>query len=195
MLDRRAPTTTTPKPSGKRIAVVRTTVAALVTTLLVTTGAVPLPFTRAIVWHDPVVVYSEAMVRPLIVRAPRPVPRPRPAPLPRVRPIFSWQSPEIARAADGQVVEVSLTQYCLRGETRRGRWVRPGIVAADPRVFPLARYVEVFLGNHYLGRFLVDDTGKNVIGNTLDIWTPSCHEARRFGRQWGHAVLVARETN
>ena len=32
-------------------------------------------------------------------------------------------------------------------------------------------------------RFLVDDTGKNVIGHTLDIWTPNCREARRFGRR------------
>jgi hypothetical protein len=39
----------------------------------------------------------------------------------------------------------------------------------------------------------VDDTGLNVVGTTLDIWTPSCREAARFGRQWGKAVLVARE--
>jgi 3D (Asp-Asp-Asp) domain-containing protein len=189
MLNRRASTTTTPKAQTGRVAVARTAVAGLVTTLLVTTGAVPMPFSRTVIHHAPVVVYGDAMVRPMVVRAARPIPRPRP------RPVFSWQSRSIVRASDGQVVEVSLTQYCLRGETRRGRWVRPGIVAADPRVFPLARYVEVFLGKHYLGRFLVDDTGKNIIGNTLDIWTPSCREARRFGRQWGQAVLVARETN
>jgi 3D (Asp-Asp-Asp) domain-containing protein len=70
--------------------------------------------------------------------------------------------------------------------------VRPGIVAADPRIFPLAHYVEVFLGKRYLGRFLVDDTGGNVLGPTLDIWTPSCKEAERFGRQWGVAALVPR---
>ena len=97
-----------------------------------------------------------------------------------------------ARAVAGEEVPISLTQYCLLGTTRRGRWVRPGIVAADPRIFPLARYVEVFMGNKYLGRFLVDDTGRNVIGATLDIWTPSCAQASRFGRQSGRAVLVAR---
>jgi 3D (Asp-Asp-Asp) domain-containing protein len=195
MLNRRASTTATPKTPARRVAVVRTAVAGLVTTVLVTTGAVPMPFSRTVIRHAPVAVYGDAMVRPRVVRAARPIPRPVPRPSPRLqpRPVFSWQSRSIARASDGQVVEVSLTQYCLRGETRRGRWVRPGIVAADPRVFPLARYVEVFMGKHYLGRFLVDDTGKNVIGNTLDIWTSSCREARRFGRQWGHAVLVARE--
>jgi len=100
---------------------------------------------------------------------------------------------KFARAQDGVVIPVSLTQYCVQGETRRGRQTRHGIVAADPRIFPLARYVEVFLGNEYLGRYLVDDTGGNVLGATLDIWNPDCREAARFGRHWGSAVLVARQ--
>ncbi len=95
------------------------------------------------------------------------------------------------KAEAGEEVPVSLTQYCVKGETRRGRAVREGIVAADPRIFPLARYVEVFLGDKYLGRYLVDDTGGNVLGATLDIWTPSCSEASRFGRRMGKAILVA----
>lgn len=99
---------------------------------------------------------------------------------------------KFARAQDGVVIPVSLTQYCVQGETRRGRQTRHGIVAADPRIFPLSRYVEVFLGNEYLGRYLVDDTGGNVLGATLDIWNPDCKEAARFGRHWGSAVLVAR---
>jgi 3D (Asp-Asp-Asp) domain-containing protein len=98
-----------------------------------------------------------------------------------------------ARAQPGEEVPISITQYCLKGTTRRGRFVRPGIGAADPRIFPLARYVEVFMGRKYLGRFLVDDTGGNVIGATLDIWTPSCKQAARFGRHTGKAVLVAKE--
>ena len=100
---------------------------------------------------------------------------------------------KFARAEDGVTIPVSLTQYCVQGETRRGRQTRHGIVAADPRIFPLARYVEVFLGDEYLGRYLVDDTGGNVLGATLDIWNPDCKEAARFGRHWGSATLVARE--
>ena len=100
---------------------------------------------------------------------------------------------KFARAEDGVTIPVSLTQYCVQGETRRGRQTRHGIVAADPRIFPLARYVEVFLGDEYLGRYLVDDTGGNVLGATLDIWNPNCREAARFGRHWGSATLVARE--
>ena len=99
---------------------------------------------------------------------------------------------KFARAQDGIMIPVSLTQYCVQGETRRGRLTRHGIVAADPRIFPLSRYVEVFLGNEYLGRYLVDDTGGNVLGATLDIWNPDCKEAARFGRHWGSAILVAK---
>ena len=100
---------------------------------------------------------------------------------------------KFARAQDGVSIPISLTQYCVQGETRRGRQTRHGIVASDPRIFPLARYVEVFLGTEYLGRYLVDDTGGNVLGATLDIWNPDCREATRFGRHWGSATLVARE--
>jgi 3D (Asp-Asp-Asp) domain-containing protein len=99
---------------------------------------------------------------------------------------------KVARAEDGVTIPVSLTQYCVQGETRRGRQTRHGIIAADPRIFPLARYVDVFLGKDYLGRYLVDDTGGNVLGATLDIWNPDCREAARFGRHWGSATLVAR---
>jgi 3D (Asp-Asp-Asp) domain-containing protein len=90
----------------------------------------------------------------------------------------------------GDPVPVSLTAYCLRGLTRRDHYVRQGILAADPKVFPLGRYLEVYVGRTYYGRFLIDDTGKVIKGNRLDIWTPTCREARVFGRTKGTAVLV-----
>jgi 3D (Asp-Asp-Asp) domain-containing protein len=92
----------------------------------------------------------------------------------------------------GDPVPVKVTQYCLRGTTRRGRYVRPGIVAADPRLFPLARYIELYIGREYLGRFLVDDTGGLIRGNVIDVWTPNCREAKIFGRRSGTAVLIGR---
>jgi 3D (Asp-Asp-Asp) domain-containing protein len=90
----------------------------------------------------------------------------------------------------GDPVPVSLTAYCLRGLTRRDHYVREGIIASDPKVFPLGRYLEVYVGKTYYGRFLIDDTGKAIKGNKLDIWTPTCREARIFGRTKGTAVLV-----
>lgn len=92
----------------------------------------------------------------------------------------------------GDPLPVELTAYCLKGTTRRDRYVREGIVASDPKTFPLARYIEIYVGRKYFGRFLVDDTGKHIKGNRLDIWTPTCREARLFGRQQGTAVLVPR---
>ena len=89
-------------------------------------------------------------------------------------------------------VPVAITAYCLKGRTRRDRYVREGIVAADPKLFPLARYLEIYVGRFYWGRFLIDDTGKRIKGNRLDIWTPTCKEARNFGMQRGVAVLVPR---
>jgi 3D (Asp-Asp-Asp) domain-containing protein len=92
----------------------------------------------------------------------------------------------------GDPVPVQITAYCLQGTTRRDRYVRQGIVAADPRLFPLGRYVELYVGRVYYGRFLVDDTGAKIRDGILDIWTPACRDARLFGRQRGTAVLVPR---
>jgi 3D (Asp-Asp-Asp) domain-containing protein len=94
----------------------------------------------------------------------------------------------------GDPVPVELTAYCLSGTTRRGRYVRAGIVAADPKYFPLSRYIEVYVGSRYYGRFLVDDTGSLIRGARLDVWMPTCNDARRFGRRKGIAVLVPRPT-
>lgn len=90
----------------------------------------------------------------------------------------------------GDPLPVGVTMYCLQGTTRRGRYVRAGIVAADPRLFPLSKYVELYVGRRYIGRFLVDDTGKRIRGARIDVWTSNCREARRFGLQRGTAVLV-----
>lgn len=92
----------------------------------------------------------------------------------------------------GDPMPVALTAYCLKGLTRRDHYVRDGIVASDPRMFPLARYLELYVGRKYFGRFLIDDTGRKIKGNRLDIWTPTCSAARRFGFQHGIAVLVPR---
>lgn len=102
----------------------------------------------------------------------------------------NWATLPGARARYGDPLPVVVTAYCLHGLTRRDRYVREGIVAADPRIFPLARYLEIYVGRKYFGRFLVDDTGKRIKGNRLDIWTSTCGEAVRFGMQKGIAVLV-----
>lgn len=74
------------------------------------------------------------------------------------------------------------TAYCLRGKTASGRMVRRGIVAADPRVLRLGTRIHLSAGR-YTGRYVVADTGGKVKGNILDIWVPSCKEARKWGRR------------
>jgi 3D (Asp-Asp-Asp) domain-containing protein len=105
-----------------------------------------------------------------------------------------WKVAPGQPAGYGDPVPVGVTMYCLRGTTRRGRYVRAGIVAADPQLFPLAHYVELYVGRRYLGRFLVDDTGKRIRGPRIDVWTDNCPEAERFGLQRGTAVLVRRSS-
>lgn len=185
----------------KRGDVVLLAVAMVIAIIFIGTGAARLPVGRAAYEHAPVLVYAEPLLDPLVVTAKKVVKdagqyhRASAGEAIRMRAAGIIPDPRrFARAQPGEEVPITLTQYCLKGVTRRGRFVRPGIVAADPRIFPLARYVEVFMGKRYLGRYLVDDTGGNVIGATLDIWTPSCGQATRFGRQRGKAVLVAKES-
>lgn len=76
----------------------------------------------------------------------------------------------------------SATAYCLRGRTAMGHGVRRGLIAADPRVLRLGSRV-VLSGGGYSGTYLVSDTGGKIKGKRIDIWVPSCSEARRFGRR------------
>lgn len=76
----------------------------------------------------------------------------------------------------------SATAYCLRGRTAMGHGVRRGLIAADPRVLRLGSRV-VLNGGGYSGTYLVSDTGGKIKGKRIDIWMPSCSEARRFGRR------------
>lgn len=184
----------------KRGDYVRLAIAVIIAVIFIGTGAARLPIGKAAYVHAPVLVYAEPLLDPLVVTAKKIVKeagqfrRATAGEAIRMRAAGVMPDPRrFARAQPGEEIPISITQYCLKGTTRRGRFVRPGIVAADPRIFPLARYVEVFMGKKYLGRYLVDDTGGNVLGATLDIWTPSCRQASRFGRQRGKAVLVAKE--
>ena len=73
------------------------------------------------------------------------------------------------------------TAYSLRGKTASGRTVSRGLIAADPRVLPLGSRVRL---EHpgYTGEYVVADTGGQIRGKRIDIWTPSSGEATRFGR-------------
>jgi 3D (Asp-Asp-Asp) domain-containing protein len=50
--------------------------------------------------------------------------------------------------------------------------------------------VELYAGGRFLGRYLVDDTGGKIRGQRIDIWTPDCGDAIKFGARRGVATLV-----
>ncbi|MEQ1604559.1 MAG: 3D domain-containing protein [Pyrinomonadaceae bacterium] len=76
----------------------------------------------------------------------------------------------------------SATAYCLSGKTAMGHGVRRGLIAADPRVLKLGSKITIAAGP-WSGTYLVSDTGGAIKGKKLDIWVPSCSEARKFGRR------------
>jgi 3D (Asp-Asp-Asp) domain-containing protein len=134
------------------------------------------PRTSEIPRLDPVVVMSPLRLDGVVVRGAN----------------TGWYLASNSGPEYGEPVPVMLTSYCLRGTTRRGRYVRPGIIAADPHFFPMARYVELYVGRKYYGRYLVDDTGRKIKGNHIDVWMASCTDSRRFGVRKGTAVLMPR---
>lgn len=82
----------------------------------------------------------------------------------------------------GSPMTFQATAYALKGRTRMGTSVRRGVVAADPRVLPLGSVVQIKAGK-YTGVYTVHDTGGKIKGNIIDVWVPSNHEARQFGRR------------
>lgn len=164
--------------------------ATFVLVLVVTVSAATLRFVQGLEPAEPIelapaVVFAPITFEPVVVYATPPIVVAKGS-------AKAKHGKEHRAAKLGEPVEVALTAYCLNGLTRRDHYTRQGIVAADPKVFPLGRYVEIYVGRDYYGRFLVDDTGGAIKGNIIDIWTPTCREARLFGRTNGTAVLVPR---
>jgi 3D (Asp-Asp-Asp) domain-containing protein len=79
------------------------------------------------------------------------------------------------------------TAYCKRGETASGAHTRVGIAAADPRVIPLGSTVRITHPSVH-GTYAVQDSG--VKGRRIDIFMPSCRDARRFGKKRVQVQIV-----
>jgi 3D (Asp-Asp-Asp) domain-containing protein len=70
---------------------------------------------------------------------------------------------------------------CCRGASGMG--TRRGTIAADPRILPYGTRVRMTGAGSYDGEYLVTDAGTAIKGNKIDVWVPTVHEARRFGRK------------
>lgn len=71
-----------------------------------------------------------------------------------------------------------ITMYCPTGNsTASGKTPRRGMVATISRSIPFGTHIQI----QGLGEFVVEDRIGH--GSEFDIFTPSCSEADRFGRQ------------
>ena len=86
------------------------------------------------------------------------------------------------RRAPSRSMTMVATAYCLRGTTASGTQVHRGTAAADPRVLPLGSRIPI-RGRRIRGTYVVEDDGGAMKGRRLDIYMPSCDQAKRFGRQ------------
>lgn len=83
-----------------------------------------------------------------------------------------------------------VTAYCQGTTTASGARVAPGVVAADPRVFPLGSTIRITgLGRHD-GVYRVLDVGGNIKGQRLDVYMRDCSQAIKFGRRSARVSLV-----
>jgi len=101
---------------------------------------------------------------------------------PATAPMESEAATKIATSAAMNKGSFTATAYCLKGRTALGHGVRRGLIAADPRLLRLGTRINLGAGA-YSGQYLVSDTGGGIRGRRIDIWVPSCGEARRFGRR------------
>ncbi len=95
------------------------------------------------------------------------------------------------KSEEDDFLEFQATAYCLKGRTASGEYVRPGIIAADPRVLPLGTIVHIKAGRH-TGTYKVADTGGLIKGRKVDIYFPTRKEAIQFGRQRVMVRVVSR---
>ncbi len=82
------------------------------------------------------------------------------------------------------------TAFSAKGITAAGTKTKIGVVAADPDSLPLGTRIRVTGAGRYSGTYLVADTGGRIEGRHIDIYLPSAHAARRFGRRWVRVTVL-----
>lgn len=69
-----------------------------------------------------------------------------------------------------------------------GEYTHQGAIACPPKI-PLG--TEVYLP---IGKFICEDRGGAIKGNRLDIWFPSCKEAREWGRKEMVGMVIHKDS-
>lgn len=97
----------------------------------------------------------------------------------------SARTSEQRKSASSDVSLHDITMYCPTGNTTAsGMWPRRGMVATISRSIPFGTRVRI----EGLGTFVVEDRIGH--GSEFDIFTPSCSEANRFGRQHRRVTIL-----
>lgn len=118
----------------------------------------------------------------------RPVPTPSPQAVEKVAPhthvsrvtrpakVKATRPARLRASVGGRVYDI--TMYCPTGNrTASGKWPRRGMVATISRAIPFGTVVHI----EGLGDYVVEDRIGH--GSDFDLFTPSCSEARAFGRK------------
>jgi 3D (Asp-Asp-Asp) domain-containing protein len=93
-------------------------------------------------------------------------------------------------------LRMTATAYCDHGRTRSGVKAQRGVAAADLRRFPIGTRLRVIAaGKPYAGLYTVLDSGSAIRGHDLDIFMPSCREARHFGKRHIEVRIVTIRRN
>jgi 3D (Asp-Asp-Asp) domain-containing protein/predicted nucleic acid-binding Zn-ribbon protein len=98
---------------------------------------------------------------------------PSPGPPPEPKPEPSDPKP------GGEQMVVESTAYCLRGTTASGLPTGWGTVAVDTSIIPFG--TRMYIPGY--GDGVAADTGSAIVGRIIDVWFPTCDQARAWGRK------------
>jgi 3D (Asp-Asp-Asp) domain-containing protein len=94
---------------------------------------------------------------------------------------------------ESEMQDFHATAYCLKGRTASGEYVRPGVIAADPKVLPIGTVVHIRAGR-YTGTYTVLDTGSRIRGRLVDVYVPTYKDAVEFGRRQIKIKVLGKKT-
>lgn len=84
----------------------------------------------------------------------------------------------LAKTESNLSLVVDVTAYCYTGKrTASGTWPKHGTIAADPRVLPFG--TKVYIPGY--GEGVVEDTGRLIKGNRIDVYIPSYDACIEWG--------------
>jgi 3D (Asp-Asp-Asp) domain-containing protein len=84
------------------------------------------------------------------------------------------------------------TAYAVHGTTASGTRAHRGVVAADPSVLPLGTRIKVKGAGAHSGVYVVEDTGRAIQGNHIDIFEPDQQRAKQFGQRDVEVTVLER---